>query len=478
MEQLFQSWAGEPCLNKIQITANGSNRLYFRLEGETKKCIGAFNNDVRENEAFFFFAKELAQRGIRVPQVYAVSDDRLTYLQEDLGNVTIYTYLSSRKTNGIDITEPMRELYQKAVDQLVRIQSLCGDIDFSHSYPRPDFDRQAIQWDLNYFKYYFLRMFHVPFDEDLLERDFSTFADYLLEGDCDCFMYRDFQSRNIMIDDNGELCFIDFQGARRGAPQYDLASLLFSSKADLPDNLRTELLEYYLDKKAEATTAVSPQLQKRLSPFNKDDFRKRFYAYVLARIMQAMGAYGFRGLIEKKDHFYKSIPFAVNNMRKIISENTLPIDIPHLVDVWNYIANMPEYNTEKERLTVSIFSFSYRKGIPFDKSGNGGGFVIDCRALPNPGLFDEYRSLTGRDTDVIDFFLQHPEMEDFLSHVRSLLDISIKSYLDRGYNRLMVCFGCTGGRHRSVYCAEQIAKFINANYDCDVSLHHLEQSKL
>lgn len=464
MEQLFLDWAGEPCLNKYQITANGSNRVYFRLQGATKCCIAAYNGDVRENEAFFYFSKAMAERGINVPEVYAVSEDRTTYLQQDLGNVTIYTYLASRKTNGIDVTEPTLSLYRKAIDQLVRIQSLCGDLDFSYSYPRPDFDRQAIQWDLNYFKYYFLRMFHVPYDEELLEKDFATFIDYLLDGDCNCFMYRDFQSRNIMIDDDGELWFIDFQGARRGAPQYDLASLLYSSKADLPDSMRSELLEYYLDQSVPAS--------------QRDTFRKRYYAYVLARIMQAMGAYGFRGIIEKKDHFYRSIPFAVNNLRNIINSVDLPVEIPHLMKVWNHITSMPEYDTEKERLTVSIFSFSYRKGIPFDKSGNGGGYVFDCRTLPNPGLFEEYRSLTGRDSPVIDFFLQHPEMEDYLLHVRSLIDISVRTYMERGYNRLMVCFGCTGGRHRSVYCAEQIAKFVSQNYDCDVSLHHLEQSKL
>lgn len=469
MEELFEKWAGEPCINKIQITANGSNRLYYRLEGENKTCIAAVNKDVRENEAFFFFAKEMAKRGIKVPKVYAISDDRTTYLQQDLGNVTIYTYLSSRKTNGVDVTEAMRDLYKKAIDNLIEMQAVCRDIDFSKAYPRPAFDRQAIQWDLNYFKYYFLRLFHIPFDEDLLERDFQIFIDYLLDEDCDYFMYRDFQSRNIMLCDD-EMYFIDFQGARRGAAQYDLASLLYSSKSDVPDEMRNELLEYYLDSR-EAKSGKE-------HPFDRESFKNKFYGYLLARMMQAMGAYGYRGIIEKKEYFVKSIPFAVKNLRKVLKVANFNLDIPHLMSVWQAITELKEYADGNEKLNVSIFSFSYRKGIPFDKSGNGGGYVFDCRALPNPGLFDEYKSLNGRDQAVIDFFEQHPETERYLNYVKGILSESVSSYISRGYTRLMVNFGCTGGRHRSVYCAERMARFIHENFDCNVSLHHLEQSKL
>lgn len=469
MEELFEQWAGEPCLNKIQITANGSNRLYYRLEGETKSCIAAINKDVRENEAFFFFAKEMAKRGVKVPEVYAISEDRTTYIQEDLGNVTIYTFLASRKTNGVDVTEQMRDLYKRAIDNLIEIQTACRDIDFSNAYPRPCFDRQAIQWDLDYFKYYFLKLFHVPFDEQLLERDFQTFMDYLLDEDCGYFMYRDFQSRNIMLY-NDELYFIDFQGARKGAAQYDLASLLYSSKSDVPDEMRKELLEYYMDKREAA--------EDKKQGFDRESFKNKFYGYVLARMMQAMGAYGFRGVIEKKEYFVKSIPYAVRNLRKVLETVDFPIEIPHLMTVWQSITEMKEYSDANEQLTVSIFSFSYRKGIPFDKSGNGGGYVFDCRALPNPGLFDEYKLLNGRDQAVIDFFEQHPETERYLDYVRGIVGESVTSYISRGYTRLMINFGCTGGRHRSVYCAERIARYIHENFDCNVSIHHLEQSKL
>ena len=466
MEKLFEQWAGEKCRNKIQITANGSNRLYFRLEGETCSCIATVNENRRENEAFFFFARQLRERGVRVPQIYAVSADRTLYLQEDLGNVSLYSWLSSRKSNGIDVTDSMLKWYKKAIDALIFMQEHCSDIDFNAAYPRPCFDRQAIQWDLNYFKYYFLQLFHIPFDEELLEKDYRVLTDYLLEDDCNCFMFRDFQSRNIMIKDD-ELYFIDFQGARKGAPQYDLASLLYSSKSDVPDDVRLQLLDYYMECK-----------KQRDNNFDCNAFRMRFYAYTLTRMMQAMGAYGFRGVVEKKEHFVKSIPFAVNNLRKILSSVELPIDIPHLTSVWRHITSLEEYSKEDDKLTVSIFSFSYRKGIPFDKYGNGGGYVFDCRMLPNPGLYDEYKELNGRDPEVAAFFESYKEPERFLSQVQAIVGDTVETYQSRGYTRLMVCFGCTGGRHRSVYCAEQTAKFIRERYDCNIFLHHVEQGKM
>jgi len=468
MTELFEQWAGEPCENKIQLTANGSNRLYFRLEGATRHCIGAYNANVRENRAFFSFAKQLREHGIDVPEVYAVSDDETTYLQEDLGNVTLYTYLNSRKSSGVDVSQPMLQLYRKAIDQLIAMQEVCKDMDYSCAYPRADFDRQAIQWDLNYFKYYFLRLFHIPFDEQELENDFKTFTDFLLEGDNDTFMHRDYQSRNIMLVDE-KMFVIDFQGARKGAAQYDLASLLYSSKSDIPEGIRQQLLDYYIMKKYQ---------QQPSSVESQNNFRERFYAFVLVRMMQAMGAYGYRGVIEKKDHFVKSIPYAVRNLQTIIGKESLPISIPHLRQVWQAIAQMPGYSENDDKLLVSIFSFSYRTGIPYDKSGNGGGYVFDCRALPNPGLYDEYRMLNGRDKEVVDFFERHSETETYLNSVREILSQSIESYQKKGYTRLMVNFGCTGGRHRSVYCAEQMARYIYDNFDCKVSLHHLEQSRL
>lgn len=466
MEELFKTWAGEPCESIIQMSANGSNRLYYRLVGKNKTCIATIGSDVRENEAFFFFANEMKKRGVKVPEVYAISEDRTTYLQEDLGNVTLYTWLTSRKTNDVDVSESMLALYKKAIDRLIYIQTACRDIDFSKAYPRPKFDEQALLWDMNYFKYYFLKLFHIQFDEQLLEIDFRTFITYLLDDDCTYFMYRDFQSRNIMLVDD-EMYFVDFQGARMGAAQYDLASLLYSSKSNVPDEMRKQLLDYYLVKRFGDSG----------NDADKEHFRNKFYGYVLARMMQAMGAYGYRGVIEKKEHFIKSIPFAVRNLRKVISTTKLPVEIPHLMSVWESICSMKEYAEDGEELTVSVFSFSYRKGIPFDKYGNGGGFVFDCRALPNPGQFDEYKTLNGRDKAVIDFFEEREETERFLNHVRGIVSEAVNSYIGKGYTRLMINFGCTGGRHRSVYCAEQIAQYLNDNFDCKVTLHHLEQGK-
>lgn len=466
MERLFEKWAGEPCTTRNQLTASGSNRVYYRLAGATHTCIAAVNQDVRENEAFFFFAREMRQRGIRVPEVYAVSDDRRTYLQEDLGNVTVFASLQSRKVSGIDITVPMRQLYRQAIDELIHIQDSCSDIDFSHAYPRPAFDRQAMLWDLDYFKYYFLRLFHIPFDEQLLQQDYNTFIDYLLDDDCSFFMYRDFQSRNIMVVDD-KLYFIDFQGARQGAPQYDLASLLYSSKADMPDTMRAQMLNYYLDQR----TLQNPS-------FDRERFADKYYAYVYMRMLQAMGAYGFRGVIEKKDHFVKSIPLAVNNLRNLLCSHPLPVALPHLTQVLQSIVDLPEYQDNTDVLTVSVFSFSYKRGIPYDKTGNGGGFVFDCRALPNPGRLEEYREMTGRDLAVAKWLENYQETARFLDHAKGLVGAAVENYLERGFNRLMVNFGCTGGRHRSVYCAEQLAKFLRQNYDCKVVLHHIEQSRL
>lgn len=471
MERLFEQWAGEPCLKKSPILANGSNRHYFRLIGETHQCIGAVNSDIRENEAFFYFSELMRSKGINAPEVYAITIDRTTYLQQDLGDNTVYTYLTSKKSSGIDVTEEQRSLYRRVIDDLVKIQFLCKDANFNYSYPRSDFDRQSLQWDMNYFKYYFLKLLYIPFDEQLLENDYSAFIDYLLEADCSFFLYRDFQARNIMLTKDEELYYIDFQGARRGAAQYDLAALLYSAKSEIPQELREELLEYYVEKYREQLSE-----SERLS-FDEADFKLRFYGYVLARMMQAMGAYGYRGLYEKKDYFVKSIPLAVDNMRKVVKNHELPIDIPHLKQVWKSIVEHEDFQPKDTKLSVKVFSFSYKKGIPVDKSGNGGGFVFDCRGLPNPGRYEEYKRLTGRDEPVIAYLKEKEEVINFVEHAKALVAPSVEKYIERGFSSLMVCFGCTGGQHRSVFCAERMAEFLRQNYDCRVVIRHREQER-
>jgi hypothetical protein len=352
------------------------------------------------------------------------------------------------------------------VQVLPVIQITAGKaIDFSFCYPRKAFDRQSMMWDLNYFKYYFLKLAKVSFDEQALEDDYTSFCDYLLKAESDFFMMRDFQSRNILLR-NDEPWFIDYQGGRRGALQYDLASLLYDAKADLPQSVREELIEEYLD-----------HLSK-IHPVDRKEFKQYFYGYVLIRMMQAMGAYGFRGFYEKKAHFLKSIPFALENLSIVMKKIDIPIQLTELYAVLNSLSQsevLKNIVAKESELTVAITSFSYKKGIPADTSGNGGGYVFDCRALPNPGRLVEYQKLTGKDPKVISYLESYSEVDAFLSAVFSLADQSVTGYLDRKFTHLSVQFGCTGGQHRSVYCAERLAAHLKNNFSVKVILKHREQ---
>lgn len=465
IQSLFLHWAHQPAAIVAPLAANGSNRRYWRLASNDFKCIAAFNDDVRENEAFIYFSRTLRAKGIRVPEVYAVSDDRRIYLQQDLGDTTLYTYLYDRRRNGGGFDSNVLALYEQVLTDLAHIQLAGRDMDFTFAYPRAEFDRQSMQWDLNYFKYYFLKLKYIPFDEQLLERDFQTLIDYLLSADCNYFLYRDFQSRNIMLHES-QPYYIDFQGGRRGAAQYDVASLLYSAKSDLPEPIRQHLLSHYI------------RTLSHLQPIDQHQFLNHFYAYVLIRIMQAMGAYGYRGYFECKDYFLQSIPLAVNNLRLVIENHPLPISLPHLEQVWQRIVQSQLSQSEQptpQHLTVTVGSFSYKKGLPVDPSGNGGGFIFDCRALPNPGRYEAYRQFTGKDLPVIEFLRDDPAVEQFLAHIQSVVGASVSKYLERNFTSLMVYFGCTGGQHRSVYCAERLAKWLLDNYDCQVIIKHREQ---
>lgn len=459
LQQLFEQWAGEPCKECLSLGANGSNRKYYRLLGNTHQCIGAENNDIRENEAFFAYSRHFRARGINVPELYAVSDCRTKYIQQDLGDQTLYGLLLEKKREGGGFDSEMLSLYKQALTDLARIQEAGRDLDFSVAYPRSDFDSQSILWDLNYFKYYFLKLAYIPFDENLLEQDFRRFADYLLQADCSYFLYRDFQTRNIMIKDG--LFYIDYQGGRRGAAQYDVASILYSAKSDLPEAVRQELLRHYL------------------SVSHVPDFMQYFWGYVLVRIMQTMGAYGYRGYYERKPYFLQSIPLAINNLRHVVENFPLPIQLPELERVWKRIADkqsiaVPEADSTGE-LTVTVSSFSYKKGLPEDPSGNGGGFIFDCRALPNPGRYPEYKTYTGKDRPVIEFLQRQPAVDQFLSHAEGLVAQSVEKYMERHFTNLSVAFGCTGGQHRSVYCAEQLAQRLSRQFVCRVVVKHREQ---
>lgn len=480
LSSLFRQWTGESVSAICELGANGSNRRYFRLQGGDKCCIAAYNDNVRENDAFIYYSKQMRERGLPVPEVYAISDDYRCYLQQDLGDETLYGRLFAKRQQGIGFDEEMLLWYRQALSDLADFQIRCRDFDFSIAYPRPDFDRQSMQWDLQYFKYYFLKMLHVPFDEQLLETDFERLIDYLLEEDCRYFMYRDFQSRNMMLlpepDSLGRrLYYIDYQGGRRGAAQYDVASLLYSAKSDLSDPLRHDLLEYYINILSKNIELLPADVRPM---FSSNAFRQRYYGYVLIRIMQALGAYGYRGFFERKAYFLQSIPLALANLRYVIENHWLPICVPHLHTVLSAVAQFVVAQSEglsADRLTVTVMSFSYKQGLPDDGSGNGGGFVFDCRALPNPGRYEQFKTLTGRDAAVIQFLKGDVAVEAFLNHAIALVRQSVKQYNERHFNHLMVSFGCTGGQHRSVYCAERLATLLQHDATCHVRLVHREQ---
>lgn len=463
--QLFENHFNEKVVDFSMLPGSGSYREYCRLTSSARTVIGAFNADVKENTAFLSFTSHFKLNDLPVPEVYTVSADLKKYLLGDLGDTTLFDYLSSlREKEGF--SENIINEYKKVLKVLPKIQVVAGkEIDYSVCYPRAAFDKQSMMWDLNYFKYYFLKLAKIQFDEQALEDDFQSFSDYLLSADSDYFLYRDFQSRNIMLK-NGEVYFIDYQGGRRGALQYDLASLLYDGKADIPQFVRQQLFDFYL-----------AELKKYI-PVNDSDFEAFFKGFVLIRIMQAMGAYGFRGFYEKKEHFLKSIPFALKNLEVLLEDLSLPVKLPELLNVLNQLTHsevLKEIGKTKNNLTVTVGSFSYKNGYPADISGNGGGHVFDCRALNNPGRYAEFQNLTGKDLEIQQFLEQKSEIGIFLNAVKVIVDQSVKTYLERGFSHLSVSFGCTGGRHRSVYSAEKMAEYLRNNYPVNVVVFHREQ---
>ncbi len=442
-----------------EISAHGSNRKYFRIIADKINCIGVYNEDYKENEAFVSYAVQMKQNGINVPEIYAVDLKNNIYLQEDLGDETLFSFLQK---NDIETALP---IYEQILSHLVSIQTM-KNFDYSKAYPRKDFDVQSIAWDLNYFKYYFLKLADIPFNEQLLENDFKNLSNYLISAPNEYFLFRDFQSRNIMLHKN-KVYFIDFQGGRKGALQYDVASLLFDGKVKLSSQQRERLLNYYINK-------VSKKID-----INKETFVQQFYAFCYIRIMQAMGAYGFRGYFQRKDSFLKSIPNALKNIAYLQQHTTLPISLPELNKVFQQMINSQKLlslGTNKQKLTVTIKSFSYKKGYPMDISGNGGGFVFDCRALPNPGRLEEFKHLTGKDIEVVNYLEEKEEVKYFFENVKNIVWQSVNKYLERGFTHLMLCFGCTGGQHRSVFFAEKIAKELSQNTDLNIVVKHIEQN--
>ncbi|MCG8581182.1 MAG: phosphotransferase [Bacteroidales bacterium] len=463
--QMFEKWAGEEARSFVMLPPSGSYREYYRITGRSKSAMGAYNSDGKENQAFLEFSRHFKTKDLPVPEIYDTDTDNNVYLQEDLGDVTLYSFLQGIR-KGDDFPDELLNFYQKTLKKLICFQINGGEgLDYAKCYPREAFDRQSMLWDLHYFKYYFLKLARVPFDEQALEDDYHKLINFLLEVKHDYFLYRDFQSRNVMVVED-EPWFIDYQGGRKGALQYDLASLLYDAKADIPQEVRKQLLDYYMEELG------------NYQEVNQKEFVCHYYGYVLIRIMQAMGAYGFRGFYEKKEHFLKSIPYAIENLKYLLEHVDLGIELPTLFAALKNVTESEDLMTigkSDSLLTVRITSFSYKRGIPIDVSGNGGGFVFDCRAIHNPGRYPEYADKTGKDEEVIAFFSKEPEMSAFLQDVYSIVEKSVEKYISRGFKNLMVNFGCTGGQHRSVFSAESLATHLQHKYKLNVELKHVEQ---
>jgi aminoglycoside/choline kinase family phosphotransferase len=470
LKRLFEQHFRTPVelVKPLQGELGGSGRAIVRLAAGGHTAIGILYPVREENVAFLEFSKHFHTHGLPVPKIYAEDLNQNAYLEEDLGDTTLFEFLS-RHRDGESIAPEAIEAYRRVVAVLPRFQVEAGrDLNYKVCYPRASFDRQSIAWDLNYFKYYFLRLSGVPFNEQALENDFGRLTKQLLSADHNYFLYRDFQSRNVMLR-NGQPFFLDYQGGRKGALQYDIASLLYDGKADLPPQLRQELLDYYLECLA------------RFMNVDRDAFMEHYYAYVYVRIMQALGAYGFRGFYERKAHFLQSVPYALKNLRWLAHHVKLPVPLPALMDAFQGMLaseKLRSLASPTEGLTVRIFSFSFHRQMPADESGNGGGFIFDARGLPNPGREERYKSLTGKDAPVIDYLNQHENVHQFLSNAQSLVDGSVSSYQRRGFKNLMVSFGCTGGQHRSVYLAERLAKHLRARDGVEVVVRHIELEKM
>ena len=462
LKKLYIAHTGHEPEQIDELPSSGSNRRYFRLIG-SPTLIGVSGESVEENRAFLYMAEHFRQKGLPVPQVFIRSEDDIYYLQEDLGDSLLFNAIEKGRKTSV-FGEEEKQLLRKTIRLLPAVQFAGADgMDFSYCYTQAEFNSRSILWDLNYFKYCFLKATGMDFQEDRLEDDFQKMADVLLRSSSATFMYRDFQSRNVMIKDN-EPWLIDFQGGRKGPVYYDVASFLWQAKANYPDSLRQELLKEYID------------ALRKYQPVDEAYFYAQLRHFVLFRTMQVLGAYGFRGYFEKKPHFIQSVPFAIENLRQRLQE-TSP-EYPYLCRILRELTELKQFtdDLQKRRLVVKVTSFAYKKGIPEDSTGNGGGFVFDCRAVNNPGKYERYKPFTGLDEPVIRFLEDDGEIAVFLEHAYALVDASVKRYMERGFTNLSVCFGCTGGQHRSVYSAQHLAEHLHKKFGVQVNLIHREQN--
>lgn len=467
---LYTNWKGKAPVSVDMLPQSGSERRYFRLHGNSSSVIGTYGANIPENNAFIYFSRHFKKINLAVPEIFAISDDCAFYLQEDFGEVSLLNHLEEKK-----FSVEVYELFKNSLTELARLQ-IKGDegLDYNKCLTNKEFGKQAIMADLLYFKYYFLDALRKPYDKQKLIDDFEALSNYLTHTEYKFFMFRDFQSRNIMITKDGSPHFIDYQGGMKGAPQYDVASMLWQARANLPEEWKQNLLEDYMDSFENFTG----------SPVDRTVFRSQYNGYVLIRLLQVLGAYGFRGLFERKAQFLTSIPLALKNLKEFFNSQSVGIAVPEFKKVLDIcVADeviqqfTPTQATVDTPLVVKVCSFSFRKEMPKDESGNGGGFVFDCRGILNPGRIDSMKTQTGRDKEVKDFLEQQTKMPEFLNSVFDIVDTTVEEYIKRGFESLMVSFGCTGGQHRSVYAADAMARHLKNKFKVKLELRHLVQDE-
>lgn len=462
IESLFEKHTGEKAKEIVELPSSGSNRRYFRITGKDgKTLIGALGTSVEENKAFWAISKHFSSKGLSVPKVFCHNDKFTCYLQEDLGDQILYNAVADGRNCG-QYSDKEKTLLRKAISYLPKLQFEGADgFDFSICYPQPEFDERMISFDQNYFKYCFLKATGLEFSEVKLDEDFKRMSAVLMRGSSSTFLYRDFQARNVMLVGTKPY-FIDFQGGRKGPIYYDVASFVWQAKANYSEELKEDLVDTYIK-----------ALGKYL-PVDKAYFYRQLRHFVLFRTLQVLGAYGFRGYFEKKPHFLQSVPYAIDNLRVLLKEPFR--EYPYLSKILTELTKMRQFSEMggDKKLEVRIYSFAYKKGIPNDVSGNGGGYVFDCRAINNPGKYEHFFHFTGMDKEVIDFLEEDGGVIKFLNNVYDLTDSHVERFIERKFTNLMISFGCTGGQHRSVYCAEHLAEHLSKKYDIKIFLDHRE----
>jgi len=468
IKQIYLSYTGKACEHIEKIPQSGGDRIYFRIKEGAESYIATYNLNLKENETFIYFAQHFHSKGLPVPKVLAVSADQKIYLQEDLGSESLLDVLEKEGK-----TERVYQLFQKSLKALVQLQVKGSEgLDYSKCLTSKTFGKHAVLTDLLYYKYYFLDTLQYPYDKQALIDEFELLSDQLSDSHFNYFLFRDFQRRNIIVK-NDEVFFIDFQGGMKGGMPYDVASLLWQAKAELSNEWKERLLNDYIK---EAEQVLSETIDATL-------FKKQYHGFVLLRLLQVLGAYGFRGLFERKAHFLTSIPLGLRNLKSFLEVYTLDKDTPVFAGILKWMVGddvlkrfTPTQATEKTPLVITINSFSYKNGLPSDASENGGGFIFDMRGILNPGRFDDYKKLSGLDKPVQDFLEQKTKMNTFLNSVWDLIDITVENYLSRDFESLQINFGCTGGQHRSVFAAEQTARHLKNKYKVKVVLVHTNQA--